>query len=540
DDLSALHTTGRTLEFASFSVDPDKKRIYSDPEVTIRIIKEPGMNDRYQVRFFSDYEVQIRHEHERGLAYAFRMLATIKTVMIGIYEGGPEFKIRGIIEGFYGKPWSHDDRLDALDFMRDAGMNAYFYAPKDDSYHRHSWRKLYPRKELSQLLELVERANRNLIDFYFSISPGNDFDYADDHEFGLLFDKIDQLLAHGVNRFALLLDDIDYELTGKNKERFKRPGLAHAFITNRLNEHLKKKLEDYVLVMCPTEYAQNWNTVYRKDLKETMDPDVLVFWTGYNTVAEYIPDQDGERVKKIFGHDLILWDNYPVNDMATDRIFLGPIVNRGKNLAQTHVGIIANPMVEWHLSKVSLLTMADYMWAPHDYDPDASYDRALRKLTEDQPELRVDLKAFTENNRDSLIRRYTVKAIDKAIEGLDMDALHKYFTQTNNSFARLKIHYRNRPFIDQAMPWFNRFDQDFALFDKIRQKTATRADAAYIGQAKHTLGSNVIACLSQKLGLYDGPIHRKAYADFWDDMKSDRDETVRTRVSDKKKADDVD
>jgi hyaluronoglucosaminidase len=526
DYLSVLHTTGRTLQFASFSVDPDKKSIYSTPEVTIKIIKEKGLKDRYQVRFFSDYDVHVHYEHERGLDYAFRMLASIQTVMIGVYEGGPEFRIRGIIEGFYGTPWSHENRLDALDFMKEVGMNAYFYAPKDDSYHRHSWRTLYPKKELSHLLELVERSNQNLIDFYFSISPGNDFDYAQDHEFELLFKKIDQLLEHGVTRFALLLDDIDYELKGENKERFKRPGLAHAFITNRLNSYLQRKLNDYVLVMCPTEYAQNWNTIYRQDLKETMDPNIVVFWTGYNTVAEYIPDQDGERVKDIFGHELILWDNYPVNDMATDRIFLGPIVNRGKNLAQTHMGVIANPMVEWHLSKVSLLTMADYMWAPHDYDPDTSYNKALQELTKDQPDLKNDLKAFTENNRDSLIRRYTPKAIDKAVETLDMDALNKYFTQTNNSFARLKMHYRNRAFIAQAMPWFERFDQDFALFNKIRQETATKADTAYIAQAKHTLGSNVIAALAKRLGLYDGPVHRKSYADFWDGMKSDRDETI--------------
>ncbi len=330
DYLSMSHTTGRTLEFTSFSVDPEKRKIYSDPEVNIRIIKDKGLKDRYQVRFFSDYDVHVHHEHERGLDYAFRMLSGIRSVMIGLYEGGPEFDIRGIIEGFYGTPWSHEDRLDALDFMKEAGMNAYFYAPKDDSYHRHLWRTPYPKRELGHLLELVDRANRNLVDFYFSISPGNDFDYAKDHEFELLFNKIDQLLEHGVTRFALLLDDIDYELKGENKDRFKRPGLAHAFITNRLNNHLKKKLKDYVLVMCPTEYAQNWNTVYRKDLKETMDPDVVVFWTGYNTVAEYIPDHDGERVRDIFGHELILWDNFPVNDMATDRIFLGPIVNRGK------------------------------------------------------------------------------------------------------------------------------------------------------------------------------------------------------------------
>lgn len=30
----------------------------------------------------------------------------------------PSFKIRGVIEGFYGKPWTHEQRLRGLNFLR--------------------------------------------------------------------------------------------------------------------------------------------------------------------------------------------------------------------------------------------------------------------------------------------------------------------------------------------------------------------------------------------------------------------------------------
>lgn len=32
------------------------------------------------------------------------------------------FAIRGVIEGFYGRPWSHQQRLDLIDFIGQRGM----------------------------------------------------------------------------------------------------------------------------------------------------------------------------------------------------------------------------------------------------------------------------------------------------------------------------------------------------------------------------------------------------------------------------------
>jgi hyaluronoglucosaminidase len=366
------------IQFNQFKADALHQTIEAVPNVDLKLTCEPELKDHYRILVFKSYKIEIFYGNARSLSYAFDFLAQQKErIETGIYEDGPDFEMRGIIEGFYGTPWSHNDRLDVLRFINQYRMNTYFYAPKDDQYHRQLWRDLYPKKELNQLLELVHYAKDLHVDFYFCISPGNDFDYSKKEEFDILFAKIDQLLSHGVKHFALLMDDINYELNEANKALFKTPGKAHAYITNQLNTYLKSQSSENILVMCPTEYWQNWDTDYRRDLKHEMDQDVLVFWTGYNTIAEYIPNIDGKNVKKYFGHPLVLWDNYPVNDMTTDRIFLGPLVNRGKALSETHVGMIANPMVEWHLSKVSLLTMADYMWDAHGYQSEISYEKAI-------------------------------------------------------------------------------------------------------------------------------------------------------------------
>ena len=43
----------------------------------------------------------------------------------------PHVKYRGVVEGFYGTPWSHSDRLDLLSFYGKHKMNTYIYVTKD-------------------------------------------------------------------------------------------------------------------------------------------------------------------------------------------------------------------------------------------------------------------------------------------------------------------------------------------------------------------------------------------------------------------------
>ena len=59
--------------------------------------------------------------------------------------------LRGVVEGFYGTPWTHAQRLDMLAFMGRQGFNAYIYSPKDDQYARAAWRVPYPEAQRREL-----------------------------------------------------------------------------------------------------------------------------------------------------------------------------------------------------------------------------------------------------------------------------------------------------------------------------------------------------------------------------------------------------
>jgi len=521
--IKEQYTVGKPFLFKIKNVDFKNQAIIAEDSVHISVECDPSLKDHFSIRTFSSGDFIVRYGTPRSLVYALHAVEENKNHFdLGLYEGGPDFEIRGIIEGFYGTPWSHEDRLDVISFIKDYRMNSYFYAPKDDPYHRQLWREPYPEKELSRFLELVHRAQNNHVDFYFCISPGNDFTYTKETEFEILFKKIDHLIEDGVKHFSLLMDDIDYVLKGESLERFQRPGIAHAYISNRLNRYLSSKLSDYQFVMCPTEYWQNWNTEYRKDLKEGLDPETMVFWTGYNTVAEYIPTEDGLNAQKYFGHPLILWDNYPVNDMAFEHLFMGPLMNRAKKLGVYHVGMLSNPMISWNLSKIPVITMADYMWNSHLYDAESSYLEAINNLAKGDKKLGKAIKVFADQNRPSLIHYQINQELDEMIESLDIKGLTRYFNHVNRAMNVLIKQTINQSFTVDAMPWIERFKTDYRVWNKVKNKTIQSTDVSYIEDAKHALGYQVLARILKRMGLYQGKIYKKERPNFWDNPKVKR------------------
>ena len=154
----------------------------------------------------------------------------------------PSFPERGVVEGFYGPPWTHQDRIDILRFEGAHGMNVYYYAPKDDPYHRKLWRDPYPPEAQQRLSELVEAANRNFVDFCFAISPGLTMAYSSDLDFQVLTNKLESVGKLGVSCFALFLDDVPQDLQDpQDQAQFKTLAQAHIYLTNKLYKYLKEQ-----------------------------------------------------------------------------------------------------------------------------------------------------------------------------------------------------------------------------------------------------------------------------------------------------------
>jgi len=116
--------------------------------------------------------------------------------------------LTGVIEGFYGQPWTQAERFELFDWMASWGLNTYLYAPKDDLKQRAIWRELYSVSEAETLGQLVRACQQRNIQFIYALSPGLDIRYSDETELGHLQKRFEQMLAMGCRHFALLFDDI--------------------------------------------------------------------------------------------------------------------------------------------------------------------------------------------------------------------------------------------------------------------------------------------------------------------------------------------
>ncbi len=290
----------------------------------------------------------------------------------------PPFAQSGVIEGFYGPPWSHQDRLDILRFMGRVGLRSYFYAPKNDPYHRQRWREPYPATARQQLQELVDSAREHGVEFHYAISPGLSIVYSDASDYQTLFRKLDSVAAMGVRRFALLLDDVSPNLVHEqDRATFATLADAHVDLINRLHRDLTER--GATLSVTPTTYTGAWgNRSYVRRLGEGVDARVPLFWTGIDVASPEITAPQAREWGELISRQPLVWDNYPVNDFARWRLFLGPLRGRASDLSTEAAGIIANPMNEAHASMIPLATIADYARDPAHYDP----ERALRRTVE--------------------------------------------------------------------------------------------------------------------------------------------------------------
>lgn len=287
----------------------------------------------------------------------------------------------GIVEGFYGRPWTHEERLEMIRFMGEIGLNHYCYAPKDDPYHRKKWREPYPADEAAKLHELVRACQKANVIFCFAISPGLDIEYSSPKEFELLMGKVEPLAKLGVRSFALFFDDVKSTFTHESDAKtFKSFAEAHATLANKLFQQLRQQTPSSSLIVCPTEYYLSDPTPYLTELSTKLHPEISIVWTGVGVCSPRVDPADLLRIREVTRRKPFLWDNYPVNDYDSGHIYLGPLRHRTPLLGLNLSGYWSNPMNEAELSKIPLLTIMDFFQSPETYNPETSWRQALRRV----------------------------------------------------------------------------------------------------------------------------------------------------------------
>lgn len=311
--------------------------------------------------------------------------------------GGPQINTRGfisgVVEGFYGRPWTMEQRAELFKREQKWGLNSYLYAPKDDYKHRMYWRDLYSPEEAEQIIALISAAKDHSVQFIYAVSPGLDITFSNPKEVAALKRKFDQVKEFGCTSFSLLFDDIETEMCPADKQAFSSFAHAQVAVANEVFQHLG---EPEIFLFCPTDYCAAFCTPsvsqssYLHTVGEKLLPGIDILWTGPKVVSHKISVASIDEVSTVLKRAPVIWDNIHANDYDPQRLFLGPYKDRPTDLIPKLRGVLTNPNCEFYPNFVAIHTLATWCKATPDeelsdvemtldeeYDPCYSPQKAL-------------------------------------------------------------------------------------------------------------------------------------------------------------------
>lgn len=291
--------------------------------------------------------------------------------------------LSGVIEGFYGPPWTPSERLQAWDWMVRSGLNTYFYGPKDDLHQRAIWREPYDEAGLKQVQDAVEGCRSRGLRLVYACSPGLDVTYSAPGDETAIRSRLTQLMEAGVADFCILLDDIPDAMRPEDLARWGSLAAAQAAWVNAVYLWSRSRTQGCFLV-CPTPYcgrmvaARHGGEGYLETLGRDLHPEIEIFWTGPEIISERLDLDPIGRLTAILRRPPLIWDNLFANDYDGRRFFCGPYAGRPLELKGAVRGILLNPNTEFPLNFVPIHSFGAYLSAGEGWDARASLLDGLR------------------------------------------------------------------------------------------------------------------------------------------------------------------
>jgi len=280
----------------------------------------------------------------------------------------------GVIEGFYGRPWTWEERASTIEFLAPHGYGFYLYAPKADVYLRRRWKEPHPPELAERLAALSARCRDLGVRFGIGISPFEIFTSWDAEAREMLARKLAFADELGVRDLALLFDDMRGDL----------PELAR----------LQAEIVDFAagqtgaerVIVCPSYYTDDpvLDRVfgqrprgYVEEIGRLLDPAIHVFWTGEEVVSREYTLAHLRRVAEQLRRKPFLWDNYPVNDgqRMSQYLHLRGVTGRPAEMAEHIAAHAVNPALQAVLTRIPLLTLAERYRGDEGYE----YGEATRR-----------------------------------------------------------------------------------------------------------------------------------------------------------------
>lgn len=285
----------------------------------------------------------------------------------------------GIIEGYYGKPWSWSARREQVSALAPHGYGFYIYAPKADAYLRKRWQEPHPTEFKSELKALAAHCRDLGVRFGVGLSPFEIYRDFGDEARAALGRKLDELDELGVQDLGVLFDDMRGDL----------PGLAATQV--EILHWIAGRTKADRIIACPTYYSDDVGLEvafgrkpdgYLEEFGAALDSSIQVFWTGEEVCSrEYSPGHlarvTGQLKRKPF-----LWDNYPVNDgpRMSPYLYIRAFTGRPASMAQHLSAHAVNPALQPVLTRIPAISLAESYRLGEAYEYGAAFRRAAAEV----------------------------------------------------------------------------------------------------------------------------------------------------------------
>ena len=409
---------------------------------------------------------------------------------------------RGFIEGYYGNPWSTEDRINLMTWGGYYKLNSYFYAPKNDPKHNSNWRQLYTDEEIETLIKpLADAGNASKCRFVYALHTFMNnavrFDTEEHYQedLAIVQAKFEQVIEAGVRQVAILADDAA-NVGADNYIKFLND------MTDWLAE-MGKKYPDLkqTLPFCTVEYMYNGQSYYQQ-----FPENVQIVMTGGRIWGE-VSNSFTETFTNTAGRGPYMWINWPCTDNSKNHLIMGgysTFLHPGVDPAKIQ-GIVLNPMQQSEPSKVAIFGNACYSWNiwETEEEADLAWNNSFKYVdhnsaieTEGSNALRELSKHMMNQNMDSrvtalqesvdlapMLTAFKDKLNSNTVTAEDVDALIAEFEVLQDAADIYEAQAGDTNVRDQIIYWLDCWDD------------TTDAAIAYLNGVKAVINGDTTAIL---------------------------------------------
>ena len=407
------------------------------------VLQRKGKYDRHIVFLHNQggqAEVVILGEHSDATFYGLASLEQIlergtqQLPAVTLFDYADQ-QSRGLVEGYYGYPYSLSVKKSLMRFMMRLKMNTYMYGAKSDLYHSAKWEEPYPktltktdieygRMSQDMVKDLSKTSQATKVNFIWAIHPGNDF-VGQPNVVTRIMKKFSSMYDLGVRQFAIFVDDVDVPTSEAdcktNAEHLTAVQKAIDAKWNKAGSAPEARVRPLHFV--PQVYTLSW--VGEADRKRffkalsAVPSDITIYTTGWGVWT--VPNSnDLATMHTELGRPVAWWWNYPCNDNADEQIYTSDMYTnfmemravdnnaRLQKELKNGLGVVSNPMQQGMVSRIALFSVADYAWNNAKFDNMTSWKKAFKYAFPENTALREAYQALSPylrwNDSEDMVR----------------------------------------------------------------------------------------------------------------------------------------